>query len=294
MKPFNKDVGRIITAPFKSDGIELHDWSFRRELLKRKNFVLKSPHFHDDYQLGYTQQGTIKNTFRNREHFIPPNTFYAIPPEIIHAESLTNEQPLSFNFMFIPKDIIDKAIVFLTEDNIKKWCFYGLYFSSKYQNKVAVSLFSDFFRSLYNSSTELEQESNLIRLLYAVQSFALHNPPIVYSDLKSSTAILRAKEFINCNFNKKLTLEEISSVAYLSKYHLLRTFHKETGMPIHQYQLQLKIAQAKKWLKAGKPIADVAFELGFNDQSHFTNTFKRNTAQLPKKFKQQYFTIFSP
>lgn len=294
MKLVNKDVGKISTTPFKGKGIELHDWSFQRELLKRKNFVLKSPHFHDEYQLGYTQHGTIKNTFRNKDHFIPPNTFYVIPPEMIHAESLTNEKPLSFNFMFLPKEIIDNAIADIAEHNIKKWRFYGLYFGNKHQNRVVVSLFLDFFRSLYSGSTELEQESNLIKLLYTIQTYALNNPATTYSDLTSSTAVSRAKDFISYNFNKKLTLEEISSVACLSKYHLLRTFHKETGMPIHQYQLQLKIVQAKKSLKAGKPLADISYELGFNDQSHFTNTFKRNTAQLPKKFKQQHFTIFLP
>jgi AraC-like DNA-binding protein len=55
-------------------------------------------------------------------------------------------------------------------------------------------------------------------------------------------------------------------------------------MPPHEYQLQVRIARAKSALRTGSPIAQVALDMGFADQSHFTRVFKRLVGGTPAQY----------
>jgi len=53
----------------------------------------------------------------------------------------------------------------------------------------------------------------------------------------------------------------------------------------HAYQINLRINQARELLRAGQALADVAFALGFCDQSHFHRSFKAYTGITPKQYQ---------
>jgi AraC-like DNA-binding protein len=71
----------------------------------------------------------------------------------------------------------------------------------------------------------------------------------------------------------------------LSPFHLLRVFRAAVGLPPHAYQIQLRVARAKELLRAGMPIAAVAVEVGFVDQSHLTRHFKRLVGVPPGRYR---------
>jgi AraC-like DNA-binding protein len=52
-------------------------------------------------------------------------------------------------------------------------------------------------------------------------------------------------------------------------------FTKQVGLPPHVYLNQVRVNRAKQLLADGQPIALVAYETGFADQSHLTRHFKR-------------------
>lgn len=93
-----------------------------------------------------------------------------------------------------------------------------------------------------------------------------------------------AKEILAEDIGRKLTLDDLAREVGLSRRHLLRVFKARTGVPPHAFRTQRRIDAAKRMLKAGAPFAEVALAAGFNDQSHFTNTFKRYTAATPSQY----------
>lgn len=97
-------------------------------------------------------------------------------------------------------------------------------------------------------------------------------------------AVELVKEILAEDIERKLTLDDLAREVGLSRCHLLRVFKARTGVPPHAFRTQRRIDAAKRMLKAGKPFADVALATGFNDQSHFTNTFKRYTAATPSQY----------
>ncbi|MDF5029677.1 helix-turn-helix transcriptional regulator, partial [Vibrio parahaemolyticus] len=70
----------------------------------------------------------------------------------------------------------------------------------------------------------------------------------------------------------------------LSPFHLLREFQKQFGFPPHAYQIQQRLRMAKKLLKMGQKISDVAQECGFHDQSHLHRHFKKAMGVTPGQY----------
>jgi AraC-like DNA-binding protein len=62
-------------------------------------------------------------------------------------------------------------------------------------------------------------------------------------------------------------MAELAEHVSLSPYYLLRVFHAEVGMPPYTYLESVRIRQAQRLIQAGKPLAEVAVEVGFSSQS---------------------------
>ncbi len=94
----------------------------------------------------------------------------------------------------------------------------------------------------------------------------------------------RVRDYLHDHLAEQVTLDDIARLARLSPFYLLRVFGAATGMPPHTYQTQLRIRRAKELLRAGLPIAETAYLVGFADQSHLTRHFKRSVGVPPGQF----------
>ncbi|WP_018126073.1 helix-turn-helix domain-containing protein [Desulfovibrio oxyclinae] len=103
-------------------------------------------------------------------------------------------------------------------------------------------------------------------------------------DTQEPLAVRRARDYLNDHLSEKVSLEDLSRVTGLSRYHLLRTFRQCVGIPPHRYHTQIRLEQAKFLLRRGHPIAEAALQSGFSDQSHFANTFRRYTGATPRQY----------
>jgi transcriptional regulator GlxA family with amidase domain len=90
-----------------------------------------------------------------------------------------------------------------------------------------------------------------------------------------------ARALLDAELGREVSLDELAGVARLSRFHLVRAFRDEVGVPPHRYHLLRRIARAQVLLAAGKPPAIVALELGFADQSHFTRYFRKTLRIAP-------------
>ena len=87
--------------------------------------------------------------------------------------------------------------------------------------------------------------------------------PVLRKEGKERSAVGKARAYIREHFSENISLDTLSTVAGLSRYHLLRCFHKEIGLPPHAYQNQVRVAEARILLAQGLPIADAALSAGF-------------------------------
>ncbi len=82
-------------------------------------------------------------------------------------------------------------------------------------------------------------------------------------------------------------LDELASVAGLSKFHFLRLFAATVGTTPHRYLQLVRIEQARRLLGRGDGIAHVAQEVGFSDQSHFTRCFRDIVGIPPGRYRRE-------
>lgn len=104
--------------------------------------------------------------------------------------------------------------------------------------------------------------------------------------LSAKPNILRTIEYLNENFNKEYSLEDVAHVANLSPYHFIRLFKSQTGKTPYDYLLDIKIEKAKELLKKKHTVTEVCFLCGFNNVSHFTTLFKRKVGAPPSCYKK--------
>lgn len=95
-----------------------------------------------------------------------------------------------------------------------------------------------------------------------------------------------ALNYIRQNYNKKITLDELSKHTLISKFTLSRDFKRFTKMTIVEYINQYRCKQAIKFLQEGKNISEAAMLCGFNNMSFFTKTFKQYIGTLPSEVKK--------
>lgn len=262
---------------------ELHHWTITNDT-KYKELKLKSPHFHDEYQIGFVTKGVIENKYKKSNELISAKRLYVIKPNEIHSENLVYESNLEFTFMFIPSSTIENIICDIIGSSNKKDCFNNLLLDNKansQQLKIAIDLFTSFKRN-----NSLEFQTNLLGLVE--NELILCNEGNIASRKfrKEARAVEFVKMYLQEYYCNDVSLDELAIGACMSKFHLARTFLKETGMTIHRFQTNLRICKAKELLRKGLQPVNVALELGFSDQAHFCNTFKRFTSQTPSQFYQ--------
>lgn len=82
-------------------------------------------------------------------------------------------------------------------------------------------------------------------------------------------------------------LEDMAEAAFMSKYHLIRSFRRETGLTPHQFQLQNRVRKGQRLLAGPATVAEAAAAAGFCDQSHFDRQFKRLVGLTPADYRRR-------
>jgi len=97
-------------------------------------------------------------------------------------------------------------------------------------------------------------------------------------------AVSTAKEYLCSSLDQGITLEDVAQRVGFSRYHFIRLFKQHTGISPHQYRTLKRIQAAKQLIRKKMPLAQVALETGFVDQSHFTNKFGQYTGVTPTQY----------
>ena len=93
-------------------------------------------------------------------------------------------------------------------------------------------------------------------------------------------------DFILAHLSQDISLEALAQQIGFSPYHFARLFRQTTGESPHQFVLHQRIEKACHLLKtADMPLAHIAIESGFANQSHFTRIFKRHLGLTPRAYR---------
>ncbi len=102
---------------------------------------------------------------------------------------------------------------------------------------------------------------------------------------QSMSAVNQAKQYIDENYMKELTLDDVSRVVNISSYYFSKVFKEETGENFIDYLTKLRIEAAKKLLKTtNKSMKEISAEVGYSDPNYFSRNFKKYTGKTPTDY----------
>jgi AraC-like DNA-binding protein len=83
-----------------------------------------------------------------------------------------------------------------------------------------------------------------------------------------------AREYLHGHVDRRISLEEVSREACVSRYHLHRAFRRVFRLTPHAYITRLRLERARSLLESGHAVTNVAMDVGFMSLSAFTRLFR--------------------
>jgi AraC family transcriptional regulator len=103
--------------------------------------------------------------------------------------------------------------------------------------------------------------------------------------------IHRVEELVRDRFSETLTHGEIAREVGVSREHLARTFRQFAGLPLGVFVRRIRLLRAARRLRdTRRPIAHIAAQCGFADQSHLSRLFRRHFEQSPTEYRARLGT----
>jgi len=95
-------------------------------------------------------------------------------------------------------------------------------------------------------------------------------------------------DYINGHLDRDLGLAELARIVQMSPHYFTRLFKQSTGLTPHQYVIHRRVERAKELLLNGElTIAEVAYSVGFANQSHLNRHLKRLLGVTPRYIRHR-------
>jgi AraC-like DNA-binding protein len=109
-----------------------------------------------------------------------------------------------------------------------------------------------------------------------------------YQKMQHASSLRKAERYIQENYSRKLSLEEIANVSGFSAPYFSTIFKRETGENLSTYLSRLRVEKAAALLiSTSLPLNTIANTCGFEDQSWFSKIFKTHTGMSPRRYRKR-------
>lgn len=126
----------------------------------------------------------------------------------------------------------------------------------------------------------------ILRLLVYISRLSASAAQPRSAEAVSDPKIAQVLSYINENLTGELSVEALCERVYLSRYHFMRLFKAQTGLPVHAYVRQKRLIQAARLIREGMPASRAAAESGFADYSAFHRAFREVFGTSPGRLKE--------
>jgi transcriptional regulator GlxA family with amidase domain len=119
----------------------------------------------------------------------------------------------------------------------------------------------------------------------------VQSPFIIFQGQKAheDETIKQAQEYIEKNFEEKITVDQLAGTFSVGRRSLERRFKKATCNTVTEYIQRVKIEAAKKDLETGrKNVQEVMYDVGYSDVKAFRSIFKKITGLSPIEYRNKY------
>ena len=257
---------------------------------KQKDNSMAYLHSHDYYELYFQISGFRTYFCDNKYYNLSPNTLIVTRPNVLHKfENGPFERYLiSVNCSYFSDSQLDylnaldeKMLITLDPkrmdeilDNLNE--LINIENSVADNKHILISLkLGLLFHQIYVAQTGTVEPTT-----------ALEKDAINYT---ISPTILKVMDFVQKNYSKKISLNDLCQEYHLSKTWLCKCFLQANNMTIFEYKTMLQINAAKILLSSSNhSIEKIAQQVGFSSSRHFSSMFKKHNGTTPLQWRKNF------
>ncbi len=285
-KAWNEMVDKLAFMPAVLKAIEkIHDTNWSME-----------PSRHDHYEMVYIKKGTATFMIDGIDVNMVPNSLVIIKPQKFHKFTVRSENceliVLYFKLRQQKEGVASHAslhdfVEYIEDESVGSHVYLKL---GKKNDIIHV------IKRILRERMKLQVWGDFLSCLLAMELFVLLSRTLKQEweqsaknrNLKLHELLNIAKEYIDNNYAKDLTLSQVAKYIYLSDSYFAHSFKDKFGISPKSYILKIRIEESKELLEnTDMKIADVARAVGFSSQQRFNDIFRKYTLVTPLKFRQQ-------
>lgn len=252
------------------------------ELLQARYFQQRfAPHVHEGYSIVAIEAGAQCFWHRGADHLAPVGSVVLINPDEMHTGARAHEAGWSYRGCYPQLEHMTAVLGELELGHSGTPTFS----SSVLQDPVVYRALLGLHHSAQGGASALEQQSawREAALLLMQRHARVRDADAPGNE---PAAVARARELLDARLDCPPSLEELAAAVNLSPFYFARVFRQATGLPPHAWLKQRRLGRARTLLRLGYLPFNVAFDLGFADQSHLNRQFKQAYGVTPGEYRR--------
>lgn len=238
---------------------------------------------HEDLLIGVMQTGVVNALYRGASHTLHNGALIlGQPGEGAAFEPVTGDSHPIRVCMRCPLSMLQQVANEVADRRTPVPFFPAFVIP----DPALAGLFLSFQRTLEVPTARLESSSRFHDMLTWIIRRHTSPPPADRKIGREHALVRRVREYLDAHYADSIDLDDLARMVNLSPFHLNHVFRTEVGLPPHAYQTQVRVTRSKSLLAQGLAIRRIAVDVGFFDQSHFTNHFKRLLGFTPGTYQR--------
>lgn len=280
-------VSAVITVPDRREAGRRAEWAqfFRpaglpgAEVLHARFVSYRyAAHLHDSWTIAAVEDGAASFALASSRYVAPAGSAFLIPPGVMHTGEAATPAGYRYRVLYLEPGQLaadggPPAVAHPPSGRpahpVVTW------------DPGLVARLVRLHRLVRAPGHSLEQGEALASAATAVAGIVSPDGP---GQQREQRPVGRAVDFIQAHWREDFTLSDLARAAQSSRYHLVRAFHRQIGVPPSAYRRALRVAAARRLLRGGERPADVASSCGFYDQSHLNRCFKQAVGVTPGQY----------
>ena len=262
-------------------------------------------HSHDFVEICYVCAGSGYHIIDGREYKVVKGDLFIINCDISHTfyKLAKTDIMTTYNIVFKPCFFDGMLINFNDFNSLNmSYLFKDVFQEDPLKEDLRLTAeeqrdMDRLMENIYNEySLRLDGYMNIIRaymmeFLIKIMRYSKARSMSGEYAMKNPAVIDSIVDYLNRNYSKKVTLNDIALNSFISKNYLCKFFKKITGTTVHEYIQQIRINEACILLTgSGMSVVDIALKVGFSDYKAFNTVFKRIRGMIPKEYRKLYST----
>lgn len=243
-----------------------------------------SKHKHDEFsELLYISDGEGEFIIEDKVYTAKKGDILIFNKGVFHEEFSNPNNPLNMYYCAIG----NQSISGIAEGCLIPSEVEPLIHSQHHSSKMEY-IISEIFNQCANQiNGYLDICQNLISALVIMTLQIIIEQNKLFVADKAKSLGTKIKDYIDCNYKKDISLNEIAQSLFVSKHYLSHIFKNEIGYSPINYLINKRIEEAKKHLlNTNKSIQEISQLVGYENVNHFNILFKRVTGLTAGKYKE--------